>query len=423
MLKTSWSNTLPSRPSSGAFVHGSSAAEPVHGRRRRPLAGERREEQHVHDRAAVVVAVRPEPVDDAVERAPGMEVREQRVVDAVHELGVADASVDAVADDRPPARSGSARPRPPASSRRWRRSRAAPRRRGRRASLASSRPGVGFQSSNGLGVPPGVITRAQFSQMSTWLFVSPRYGRIWGCVPFTWNASQNASCAIFQFAGSITGDVRLLVHGREVPHLELRRQVARRTPRTDAASRSGLTKTKPAHVPTLASGRWKVSSLDVGEVPSRRHVLQCTVEVPGEAVERASELAAVPVVVLQPPAAVEARVRVRLDVARVGADDEERHRRRSRRRDGHLARGCPPRGRRTATPASRAARPRGRASPRRVALDRDVVRAEVRRSTSSRSTSGTGRESVSSSSWYEMPGERASSCSSRRAMYPPNHRN
>ena len=59
---------------------------------------------------------------------------------------------------------------------------------------------VGSHPSSGLGVPPGVITRAQLSQMSTWLLVSPMYGMICGWVAFTWNASQNASCAIFQFA-------------------------------------------------------------------------------------------------------------------------------------------------------------------------------------------------------------------------------
>ena len=33
---------------------------------------------------------------------------------------------------------------------------------------------VGVQSSSGLGVPPGVMARAKFSQTSTWVLVSPR---------------------------------------------------------------------------------------------------------------------------------------------------------------------------------------------------------------------------------------------------------
>ena len=32
----------------------------------------------------------------------------------------------------------------------------------------------------------GVITRAQLSHTSTWLFTSPRLRMICGCVPFTW---------------------------------------------------------------------------------------------------------------------------------------------------------------------------------------------------------------------------------------------
>ncbi len=49
-------------------------------------------------------------------------------------------------------------------------------------------------------MPPGVITRAQWSHTSTWELTSPRYVRICGWVAFTWYASQNASWAIFQLA-------------------------------------------------------------------------------------------------------------------------------------------------------------------------------------------------------------------------------
>src|SRR5262245_41571565 len=45
-------------------------AEPVHRRRRWTLTRERGEEDHLHDARAVIVAVRAEAVDDAVERAP-----------------------------------------------------------------------------------------------------------------------------------------------------------------------------------------------------------------------------------------------------------------------------------------------------------------------------------------------------------------
>ena len=47
-------------------------------------------------------------------------------------------------------------------------------------------PGKTVLVGGGLGVAPGVITRAQFSQMSTWLFTSPIPREICGCVAFTW---------------------------------------------------------------------------------------------------------------------------------------------------------------------------------------------------------------------------------------------
>ena len=120
--------------------------------------------------------------------------------------------------------------------------------------------------------------------------------------------------------------MRLLVHVREVPHLELGRQVLdEHLEGRGARVRVDEDETRPRADARLRQMEGLVA--DVGKVPSRRHVLQCTVEVPGEAVERASKLAAVPVLILQPPAPVETRVGVRLDVTRGGADDEERHRR------------------------------------------------------------------------------------------------
>ena len=83
-------------------------------------------------------------------------------------------------------------------------------------------------------------------------------------------------------------------------------------------------KTKPAHVATAISGSWKLLGRHVGEVPLGRHVLQRAVDVPGEAVVRAAELAAVTVVLLQLAAAVQAGVRVGLDLVLAGADDDVR---------------------------------------------------------------------------------------------------
>ena len=68
--------------------------------------------------------------------------------------------------------------------------------------------------------------------------------------------------------------------------------------------------TKPAHVATCDLGQVELLGGDVGQVPLGRHVLQRAVDVPGEAVERAAQLGAVAVVLLQLAAAVQAGVRV-----------------------------------------------------------------------------------------------------------------
>jgi len=62
--------------------------QPAFGGGRRAPALERREQQHVHDAALVIVAIRPEAVGDLVEPAPRMHVREDGHVVAVDELGV-----------------------------------------------------------------------------------------------------------------------------------------------------------------------------------------------------------------------------------------------------------------------------------------------------------------------------------------------
>ena len=74
--------------------------------------------------------------------------------------------------------------------------------------------------------------------------------------------------------------------------------------------------TKPSHVPTLTSGRWKRLVRDVREVPVGGDVLQAAVEVPGEAVERAADLRAVAVVLLELATAVQAGVGEGLDRVR-----------------------------------------------------------------------------------------------------------
>ncbi len=70
------------------------------------------------------------------------------------------------------------------------------------------------------------MTRLKVSQTSTWLLVSPMYGRIWGWVALTWNASQNASCAIFQLALISLRHVGLHVAVAQVPALEVGGQAA-----------------------------------------------------------------------------------------------------------------------------------------------------------------------------------------------------
>ena len=65
------------------------------------------------------------------------------------------------------------------------------------------------------------MTRLKLSQTSTWLLVSPMYGRICGWVALTWNASQNASWAIFQLALITLRHVGLDVAVAQVPALEV----------------------------------------------------------------------------------------------------------------------------------------------------------------------------------------------------------
>ena len=88
-LNSSWSKTRASEPSDSTAVrHGSSALSRISGTGGRSLAGERGEEKHLHDAAAVIVAVGPEPVGDLVVAAPRVHVREHRQVVAVDEFGV-----------------------------------------------------------------------------------------------------------------------------------------------------------------------------------------------------------------------------------------------------------------------------------------------------------------------------------------------
>jgi hypothetical protein len=74
--------------------------EPALGDRRRPPALERRQQQHLHDRAPVIVAVRPEAVGDLVEPAPRVHVGEHRQEIAVDEFGVGEGIHVSLVQDR-----------------------------------------------------------------------------------------------------------------------------------------------------------------------------------------------------------------------------------------------------------------------------------------------------------------------------------
>ena len=50
-------------------------------------------------------------------------------------------------------------------------------------------------------MPLGVIARENMPFQSYWLLASPMPASSCGCVATTWNASMNASCTTFQFAG------------------------------------------------------------------------------------------------------------------------------------------------------------------------------------------------------------------------------
>ena len=72
----------------------------------------------------------------------------------------------------------------------------------------------------------------------------------------------------------------------------------------------------------LALGQRELLVADLLEVPPGRHVLERAVEGPGEAVERAADLAAAPGVLLQAPTAMQAGVGVGLDLVGCCADDD-----------------------------------------------------------------------------------------------------
>ena len=123
------------------------------------------------------------------------------------------------------------------------------------------------------------------------------------------------------------GDVGLHVAVLEFPHLELLGQIAHEIVER-LAVRIGVDEYEPAPRGDLALGQHEVdvgAFVDVREVPAGRNVGKRAVERPGEAVERAAQLGAVAVVVLESPSAVQAGIRVGLD-RHVGlTNHDERH--------------------------------------------------------------------------------------------------
>jgi len=121
------------------------------------------------------------------------------------------------------------------------------------------------------------------------------------------------------------GDVGFDVAVLEVPDLELLDRFPE-VLRERSGVGVGVDEDEPRPRVDAARGQVEVvrTLVDVGEVPRSRNVGEGAVEGPREAVEVAADLRAVALVVLQLATAVEAGVRVRLDLARVGANDEVR---------------------------------------------------------------------------------------------------
>ncbi len=88
-LNESWLKTRASDPSCGAFVQSLSASSQWIGAGGgRSPGGNGDRNMHSMIASSTLMPLRTEPVDDAVERTPRMEVGEQREVEAVVDLGV-----------------------------------------------------------------------------------------------------------------------------------------------------------------------------------------------------------------------------------------------------------------------------------------------------------------------------------------------
>ena len=129
----------------------------------------------------------------------------------------------------------------------------------------------------------------------------------------TWNASQNASWVIFQLARITFDDVGLDVAVAEVPAVEVGGQLL-----DEVLERLGVGIGVDEHEPVpradLDLGQARtVSAVTCGRSQWAGTSFRRAVEVPGEAVERAADLRAVAVVLLELAAAVEAGVGEGLD--------------------------------------------------------------------------------------------------------------
>ena len=136
----------------------------------------------------------------------------------------------------------------------------------------------------------------------------------------------------------------------------------------------------------------------MGEVPRARHARERAVEVPGEPVERATQLVDVTGLGAQLCAPVQARVVEGADLVGGAAHHDRatcpaRRRRRCRRRRGSAPHDTP-----SATPGATPCRPRGRGRPGSCTRSRGTDDVPGAASPTARRTAGTGRVSWSSSS-------------------------
>ena len=279
-----------------------------------------RQEDALHDRAAMIIAVRSEPVHDAIKRTPGMEVGEQRVVQAVHHLGVAHA-VDHVAGHLSPPLTSSGRA--DGSHRRL-----FVDGEGKVLVLANVHHGshhdllcrhivaqVGARRATRGDDPREVVPHIDLAVGVAQVIHDLGVGRVY-VVRLAERFLRDLPVGVNDL-----GHVGLLIPPLEIPHLEVVVHLANEVGQW-LGVRIGIDEHEASPHARLGLGEFELFGLDMREVPLRRDVLQVAVDRPRKPMKRTSDLGAVPVVVLELTAPMQTSVRVGPNVTLDPAHDD-----------------------------------------------------------------------------------------------------